>query len=173
MIDKFPGHKTRTFPAPPFFVKFYALNPAREPARGLGADFALGTTTKCLVLLVVFTGFFCSPAIVPQKRHEARRAVAVAPLCMAQPRPRRVLVGASTPSAKAGVTGWPRLQARGVHKGGEQHAVCRLPVIADRKPCGFTAEGAAPLADKESVSLRLHLRADRQPCLGNFDFIRP
>ncbi len=54
---------------------------------------------------------------------------------------------------------------------GGQGKTGQLSVIADRKPCGFTAKRAAPLADKESVGLRLHLRADRKPCLGDFDFI--
>ena len=50
-------------------------------------------TTFCPVLPVVFTRFFCSLAIVPRKRHEARRAVAVGPLhgaTKAAPRPRGV-----------------------------------------------------------------------------------
>ena len=49
-------------------------------------------TTFCPVLPVVFTRFFCSLAIVPRKRHEARRAVAVGPLhgaTKAAQRPRR------------------------------------------------------------------------------------
>ncbi len=47
----------------------------------------------------------------------------------------------------------------------------QLAVIADLKPCGLAAQSAAPLADKESVCLRLHLRADRQPCLDKFDLV--
>src|SRR5262249_4914556 len=48
---------------------------------------------------------------------------------------------------------------------------CELAIMADHHPGGLATEWAASFADKESVRLRLHLRADRQPGLDSLELV--
>ena len=77
----------------------------------------------------------------------------------------------------------PRIRAlvgQGKAAGMAQHVgmgfdgqACQPAIVADHQPGRLAAERAAPLADKESVGVRLHPGAVGQPCLDRPQLVTP